>query len=129
MRIKSGFVLAGALYGFIGVSLGAFGAHALHQALELREATAIWKTAVQYQMWHALALLLLALLHQEERPLTLAGIFFIFGTAIFSGTLYGIGLGGPRWLGAITPLGGLSLLAGWLQLAQSALRQRLQSSH
>ena len=79
-------------------------------------------------MWHALGLLLLALIHEKKRPVTLAGIFFITGTAIFSGTLYGIGLGGPRWLGAITPLGGLSLLAGWLLLAQSAIRQVLKSS-
>ena len=128
MNTKPGFILAGAIYGFTGVALGAFGAHALADALEARTATAIWKTAVQYQMWHALGLLLLALIHEKKRPVTLAGIFFITGTAIFSGTLYGIGLGGPRWLGAITPLGGLSLLAGWLLLAKSAIRQVLKSS-
>jgi uncharacterized membrane protein YgdD (TMEM256/DUF423 family) len=122
METRSRFILAGAIYGFTGVALGAFGAHALAEVLEARAATAIWKTAVQYQMWHALGLLLLALLHEKERPLSLSGIFFIIGTAIFSGTLYGIGLGGPRWLGAITPLGGLSLLTGWVFLARATIR-------
>lgn len=117
-------MLAGALYGFLGVALGAFGAHGLAEALEARKATAIWKTAVQYQIWHALGLLLLALLQQDDRPVAAAGTAFIIGTAIFSGTLYGIGLGGPRWLGAITPLGGLGLLAGWLLLARAAIRTR-----
>ena len=95
MNTKPGFILAGAIYGFTGVALGAFGAHALADALEARAATAIWKTAVQYQMWHALGLLLLALIQEKKRPVTLAGIFFITGTAIFSGSLYGIGLGDP----------------------------------
>lgn len=124
METKLRLMLAGAAYGFLGVALGAFGAHGLAEALEAREATAIWKTAVQYQMWHALGLLLLALLQQDDQPVAAAGTAFIIGTAIFSGTLYGIGLGGPRWLGAITPLGGLGLLAGWLLLARAAIRTR-----
>lgn len=100
--------------------MGAFGAHALAEVLELRQATAIWKTAVHYQMWHALGLLILSGLQFDTRTISTAGISFIIGIALFSGTLYGIGLGGPRWLGAITPLGGLCLLFGWFLLARSA---------
>lgn len=120
-------MLAGAVYGFLGVALGAFGAHGLADVLEAREATAIWKTAVHYQMWHALGLLLLGLLHREDFSVGFAGTTFVIGTAIFSGTLYGIGLGGPRWLGAITPLGGLCLLAGWLFLVLAVIRKDKRS--
>lgn len=115
-------MLAGSLYGFTGVALGAFAAHGLAGALELREATDIWETAVKYQMWHAIALILLPLIEKKSTTSRAAGYFFIVGTAVFSGTLYGIGLGGPRWLGAITPIGGLSLLAGWLFLILSTIK-------
>lgn len=121
MKQSTPWLLSGAIFGFIGVALGAFGAHGLAEALEARQATAIWKTAVQYQMWHALGLILLSLLEREDPPLRGVGFAFCIGILIFSGTLYGIGLGGPRWLGAITPLGGLALLIGWLLLARAAV--------
>lgn len=122
MKDSYRFMLAGSLYGFTGVALGAFAAHGLAGALELREATDIWETAVKYQMWHAIALILLPLIEKKSTTSRAAGYFFIVGTAVFSGTLYGIGLGGPRWLGAITPIGGLSLLAGWLFLILSIIK-------
>ena len=95
---------AGAALGFLGVALGAFGAHALKGRVDAE----LWRTAVSYQMWHALALLVAT---------PRAGLCFLAGTVIFSGTVYALALGAPRWLGAVTPLGGLLLLAGWLALA------------
>lgn len=96
---------AGALLAFLGVALGAFGAHALEGKLDER-GRHLWQTAVSYQMWHALAILVVA-------GSTARGCFFA-GTVIFSGTLYALALGAPRALGAVTPIGGLLFLAGWL---------------
>lgn len=95
----------GALLAFLGVALGAFGAHALESRLDER-GRRLWQTAVSYQMWHALAILAVA------GP-TARGCF-LAGTVIFSGTLYALALGAPGRLGALTPVGGLLLLAGWL---------------
>ena len=95
---------AGLLLGFLGVALGAFGAHALQGRLDER-GQELWRTAVAYQMWHALAIV--AVGHQPSKTLFAAGI------VVFSGTLYALALGAPRWLGAVTPVGGLLLLAGW----------------
>lgn len=92
---------AAAALGFLGVALGAFGAHALKDKVDPE----LWRTAVSYQMWHALAILAIA--SPTAKPL------FLAGTVIFSGTLYALALGAPRWLGAVTPIGGLLLLAGW----------------
>lgn len=112
--------MAGALLGATAVVLGAFGAHALSGRLSPLQA-GWWQTAVDYQMWHALALLLVAAL--DLRNARRIGLLFVVGTLIFSSTLYLMALGLPRWLGAITPIGGLSMIAGWLLLAWSALRR------
>lgn len=111
------FLLAGALYGLLGVALGAFGAHALKQKLT-PELLGVWRTAVEYQFWHALALLAVAqLLRSQPAPaLNLAGACFALGVLVFSGSLYALCLSGLRVLGAVTPLGGLLLLAGWAAL-------------
>jgi uncharacterized membrane protein YgdD (TMEM256/DUF423 family) len=111
----------GALYGFLGVAFGAFGAHALRARLSA-DALAIWKTAVEYQFYHALALLLVGLwiAQQPMRALNVAGICFALGTLLFSGSLYVLALSGVRVLGAITPFGGLLFLLGWLSLAWAA---------
>jgi uncharacterized membrane protein YgdD (TMEM256/DUF423 family) len=111
----------GALYGFLGVAFGAFGAHALRARLSA-DALAIWKTAVEYQFYHALALLLVGLwiAQQPMRALNVAGICFALGTLLFSGSLYALALSGVRVLGAITPFGGLLFLLGWLSLAWAA---------
>jgi uncharacterized membrane protein YgdD (TMEM256/DUF423 family) len=119
--VNRGVLAAGALLGASGVMLGAFGAHALRSALT-PQAAGWWQTGVQYQMWHALALLLTAAL--PLRRVKLASLCFGLGALIFSGSLYLMALGLPRWLGAVTPIGGLALIAGWLVLGWSALGER-----
>lgn len=116
-------LLAGAVYGFLAVALGAFGAHALKARLD-DYARGIWSMAVDYHLAHALALLLVAMLaRQTPSPLlSAAGGSFALGILFFSGSLYALALSGVRALGAITPLGGLLLLAGWVLLALYALR-------
>ncbi len=112
------FAIMGALSAFISVSAGAFGAHVLRQRI-LPELLAIFETAARYQMYHALALLAVALA-AGRRPGILpriSGICFAAGTLLFSGSLYILALSGVRWLGAITPLGGAAFLAGWLAFA------------
>ena len=112
------FALAGALSAFIAVAAGAFGAHALRARLA-PDLLAVFETAARYQMYHALALLAVAWAsnHWPGTPLRAAGWLFIGGTLLFSGSLYLLALTGARWLGAITPLGGLLFLAGWAALA------------
>lgn len=114
----------GAVYGFLGVALGAFGAHALKTRLSAG-LLAVWKTAVEYQMYHALALLGVGLLLRQlgtSAPLQWAGAGFALGVLLFSGSLYALCLSGVRVLGAITPFGGMLLLAGWALLLVAALR-------
>ncbi|HET8883663.1 MAG TPA: DUF423 domain-containing protein [Solimonas sp.] len=115
------WLTTGALYGFLGVAFGAFGAHALRARLSA-DMLAIWKTAVDYQFYHALALLLVGLwiAQQPARALNVAGICFALGILLFSGSLYALALSGVRVLGAITPFGGLLFLLGWLSLAWAA---------
>lgn len=114
------YVLAGAA-GFVGVALGAFGAHALKARLSA-EMLAVFDTGVRYQMYHVFALVAAAWAWARwpARAFALAGWLFIAGIALFSGSLYLLALTGVRWLGAITPLGGLAFLAGWLCLAWGA---------
>ena len=113
------FLLNAACSGFLAVALGAFGAHALKDQLD-SYAMSIFNTAVQYHMIHTLALLAVALLAvRVERPSRLlfsAGIAFTAGILIFSGSLYVLSITGVRWLGAITPIGGLGFLLGWALL-------------
>jgi uncharacterized membrane protein YgdD (TMEM256/DUF423 family) len=109
-----------ALLCVLAVGFGAFGAHALKSTLEANGLADAWKTAVLYHFLHAIALLILALLGAGSRAVW----WLLFsGIIIFSGSLYAIGLTNVRWLGAITPLGGLLFLAGWLWLAIAPRRQ------
>jgi uncharacterized membrane protein YgdD (TMEM256/DUF423 family) len=96
------------------VGLGAFGAHAFKGMME-PEALGWWQTAVQYQMWHALALVALGLGADArvKGPAAMLG----GGALLFSATLYAMALGAPRWLGAVTPCGGALMIAGWAWLA------------
>src|SRR6185369_10377140 len=112
------FFAIGALSGFIGVALGAFGAHALKHRLD-PDLLAVFEIGVRYQMYHAFALLAVgwAQTRWAGKLLTASGWLFVTGTVIFSGSLYALSLTGLRWLGAVTPVGGLALLAGWLCLA------------
>jgi uncharacterized membrane protein YgdD (TMEM256/DUF423 family) len=113
------FMLIGSLAGFLGVAAGAFGAHALRSRLS-SEMLAVFETAVRYQMYHALALLITAAVIGrvgDARLLSIAGWSFITGVVLFSGSLYGLALSGMSGLGAITPLGGVAFLLGWGCLA------------
>lgn len=116
----SGFFLGiGALLGFAGVALGAFGAHGLKDKLTA-EMLEVWETGVRYQVWHALALLAVGMLAGQSgssRWLGAAGWLYLIGTLLFSGSIYLLATTGWRWLGPVTPLGGTALLAGWLCLA------------
>lgn len=114
------FFALGAVSGFISVAAGAFGAHALRSRLT-PEYLGIFETAARYQMYHALALLAVAwaITRGSGSTAQWAGWLFVAGTVLFSGSLYALALTGTRWLGAITPLGGVAFLAGWLCLALS----------
>lgn len=114
----------GALFALAGVAAGAFGAHGLASRLT-PERLATFETAVRYQMYHAFALFIAAWAAarwSENGVVGVAGWLFVAGILIFSGTVYALALGGPRWLGAVTPIGGLCFLAGWAILAWVALR-------
>lgn len=117
------FVLLGALSAFIGVAAGAFGAHALRSRLA-PDLLAVFDTAARYQLIHALALLAVAwaCARWPAAPVRWAGWCFVAGTLLFSGSLYALALTGVRALGAVTPLGGVAFLLGWLVLAWSAWR-------
>ena len=116
------WIAVGAFSGAITVALGAFGAHALKDSVPPAELE-IWHTAVQYQGLHAMALILFGLFAERRPTGHLIGWLFLVGSAIFAGTLYGMVLGGPRWLGAITPLGGTALIVGWIAFGLAALRK------
>jgi uncharacterized membrane protein YgdD (TMEM256/DUF423 family) len=118
-----GFVIAGALLAAIAVAAGAFGAHALAARLT-PERLATWETAARYHMYHALALMMVgAVAARWPAPLlALAGWLFIAGIVVFGGTVYALALGAPRWLGAVTPLGGLAFIMGWIALAVAVAR-------
>ncbi len=127
MSAKIGIILAG-INGLIGVAAGAFGAHGLRDRVTPRDLE-IWQTGAHYQQLHAVALLAVALwalqVQSGGQPAPLHGVamtLFTAGMIIFSGTLYAMTLGGPRWLGAITPLGGLCLLGAWATVALIGLR-------
>lgn len=121
--IRTFAIIAGSL-GAVGVLLGAFGAHGLRDRLPV-EMLSIWQTAVQYHLWHALALVGVALLLAHapgSRWLAGAGWAFVAGILLFSGSLYLLAVTGVRGLGAVTPVGGLLLIAGWLSLVVGAWR-------
>jgi uncharacterized membrane protein YgdD (TMEM256/DUF423 family) len=110
---------------FVAVGAGAFGAHALRARLG-PELLAVWQTAVQYHFWHALGLLavgVLLRLEPDRRGLAVAGWLLVAGTALFSGSLYLMALTGVRALGAVTPVGGVALLAAWATLALALARR------
>jgi len=119
-----------AIFGASGVSLGAFGAHALKAQLTATGQLENWRTAVSYQMIHVLAALALwTLLHAAERAprpnlLRAAIACWLAGLVLFSGSIYGLCLGGPHWLGPVTPLGGLALIAGWLCVLAASLSEK-----
>ena len=118
------FLIVAAANGALAVVLGAFGAHALKARLD-EQALSVWQTAVQYHFVHALALLGLSILMQQSlrnSALTASAVLLSLGLLLFCGSLYFLALGGPRWLGPVTPLGGALFIAGWVSLLVFALR-------
>jgi len=115
---------AAALAGLSGVGLGAFGAHALKETLTARGTLPTWQTAVLYQMLHAAALLALAGWRDSHSgPPAPVALCWVAGIVLFCGSLYGLALGGPAFLGPVTPVGGLAFLAGWALVARHALHR------
>jgi len=124
MPKRDAFLFWAAVSGFLCVALGAFGAHALESVLSAYSLE-IWDTAVQYQMFHVAGLIGIHVLvqHKGEPPmLRYSGRLMLLGMVIFSGSLYLLALTGLRWLGMVTPVGGLCLLAAWMLLAISCTR-------
>ncbi len=118
------FISLAALNGLLVVGLGAFGAHAFKTRLD-EYALSVYQTAVQYHFYHSLALLgvgLLCLWHPQSALLRGSGIAFTLGILVFCGSLYVLSFSGLRWLGAITPLGGLAFMLGWACLALASWR-------
>ena len=116
------FITLASLSGMLAVMLGAFGAHGLKNRLD-GYALDVFHTAVQYHFYHSLALLavgMIALTQPDTQLLRSSGWLFVVGTVVFSGSLYLLAVTGLRWLGAITPLGGLAFIAGWACLAAAS---------
>ena len=116
------WIIVGSVFAALAVIFGAFGAHGLKSKVSVEDLT-IFETGVRYQMYHALGIILLGLLAMNPNlnisPLPF--IFFVTGIIVFSGTLYLIPLTGSRWMGAITPIGGLALILGWVFLIYNIL--------
>jgi uncharacterized membrane protein YgdD (TMEM256/DUF423 family) len=120
------FIIAGAINGFLAVALGAFGAHLLEGRVADKYLST-WGTAVQYQMFHALALVAIGILMSSKilghvSQLNVAGYLILAGIIIFSGSLYVLSLTGISILGAVTPIGGVAFLAGWIMLIVAAVK-------
>jgi len=125
MSTSRALILAGSIFGLLGVVLGAVGVHALRDTLDAK-ALGTFETGVRFQMYHALALLAVGLLAGQWKTglVKLSGILFAAGIALFSGSLYILAVTGIGVFGAIAPLGGLSLIAAWASLIIGAIRQR-----
>ena len=128
MNLERLFLLLAGINGFMAVATGAFGAHGLKKMLAATDDGALrlewWETAARYQMYHALALGLLAFLAAKVQwsGITVGGWLMVAGIVLFCGSLYVMTLTGVRALGAITPLGGVAFLAGWLMIILAAWR-------
>lgn len=111
----------GATFGFLGVAGGAFGAHALKAVLQ-PDMLQVFEVGIRYQLYHALALVAVGLVGRDmpRRPFEIAAAAYVLGILLFSGSLYMMALSGIRWIGAVTPLGGVSCLVGWASLAYGA---------
>ncbi len=123
---SSPFLLLGTISAFFGVGFGAFGAHAL-KALISPELMVVYQTGVTYQMWHSLGLIAIAVINQNQpqtKLLRWAGWLMFSGIIIFSGSLYLLAILNQRWLGMITPIGGVCFLSAWLLLAIFAAKSK-----
>src|SRR4051794_15451291 len=117
------WLVIGAAFAAVSVACGAFGAHRLKQSLN-REQLEIWETAARYQMYQGLGLLAVGILAMRHcrSPIHCAGGTMALGSVIFSGCLYVLALSGPRWLGAVVPIGGVLMIVGWICMAVAAFR-------
>ncbi|MCB0491131.1 MAG: DUF423 domain-containing protein [Cyclobacteriaceae bacterium] len=122
MTLQKKLIFIGALLGGLSVALGAFGAHALKQILSAHGRTDTYELAVRYQFYHTLALLIMAALIDKlnESKASWAAFLMTSGTIVFSGSLYILALSGKTIWGAVTPIGGVLLIAGWLMFLLSA---------
>jgi|TARA_B100001245_G_C22732917_1_gene355717 uncharacterized membrane protein YgdD (TMEM256/DUF423 family) len=113
-----GWIITGAVMAGIAILLGSFGAHGLKNKITA-DYLAIFNTGVKYHFYHALGLIIIGILafHFPSEPLNLPSIFFVAGICLFSGSLYVLSITGLKWVGAITPLGGLSFIIGWILTA------------
>ena len=118
------WIILAALSGALSVGLGAFAAHGFAATAAGAKAAGWFETASRYQAIHALAMLAVVMLAARLHPTfaCAALALFLLGTLLFCGALYVLGLGGPRWMGAVAPLGGLALIAGWLSFAFAAVK-------
>ena len=121
--MASSWIAAGALYCAVAVAAGAFGAHGLKARLDA-DALALWETAARYLMYGGLGVLAVGIvaLNESKRGFSVAAVMLLAGTAVFCGTVAVLALGGPRWLGAVTPIGGLFLILGFVVFAVTAWR-------
>ncbi len=122
--VKFWLVSAG-IFGFLSVALGAFGAHSLKNVLD-DYGRSIYEKAVLYQMFHTMALLAVGVIQHfdQETSFSMAGWGFFIGIILFSGTLYLLAVTGIKWLGAITPIGGVAFLFGWFWLVWALIKGR-----
>lgn len=116
--MTSFLLLSGSILSGLAVAIGAFGAHGLKKILDINERVSTFETGVKYHMYHALALLLIGVIKliKPELQLNTVGYLFITGIIIFSGSLYILSITNIKWLGAITPIGGLLLIIAWVLL-------------
>ncbi len=122
------WLVSAAIFGFLSVALGAFGAHSLKNILD-DYGKSIYEKAVLYQMFHTMALFIVGVMQHfnKETSLSVAGWGFFAGIILFSGSLYLLATTGIRWLGAITPIGGVAFLFGWFWLVFSIIKARSSS--
>ncbi len=122
------WLVSAAIFGFLSVALGAFGAHSLKNIID-DYGKSIYEKAVVYQMFHTMALFAVGMMQHfnKETSFSVAGWGFFVGIILFSGSLYLLATTGIKWLGAITPIGGVAFLFGWFWLVVSIIKARLSS--
>jgi uncharacterized membrane protein YgdD (TMEM256/DUF423 family) len=120
------WLISAAISGFLGVALGAFGAHTLKNVLD-EYGKSIYEKAVHYQMFHAMALFAVGVMQHFDKEISFstAGWGFFIGTLLFSGSLYLLAITGIKWLGAITPFGGVAFLLGWFWMVWALIKGHL----
>jgi len=129
--MRKSFLVSGIILAGLAVALGAFGAHGLKKVVD-EQSVEVFKTGVQYQFYHALALILTGILsiHFSSKEIKLAGTLFIWGIILFSGSLYAItafkamGSAVPKFIGPVTPIGGLLFIAGWICLLIAVIKRK-----